>query len=97
MAGSSSIANTGSRLFCIEINNQDKINPINRIMESLYTMYMSNCIMASNLELQWYLNCKNPPSAGLRGFLVGSQSHIKVQFVLKILLGAEGGWSHTVH
>ena len=45
-------------------------------------------------HLQWSLRCKTAPSAGLRRSLVGVRSHIRVHFVLKILLGAEGGRSH---
>ena len=45
-------------------------------------------------DLQWSLRCKTAPSAGLTRSLVGVRSHIGVHFVLKILLGAEGGRSH---
>ena len=46
------------------------------------------------IYIQWSLHCKIAPSAGLRRSLMGVRSHIGVYFVLKILLGAEGGRSH---
>ena len=45
-------------------------------------------------DIQWSLRCKTAPSAGLKQFLVGVRSHVRVHFVLEILLGAEGGRSH---
>ena len=47
--------------------------------------------------VQWSLHCKTTPSAGLKRSLMGVRSHIGVQFVLKILLGVEGGQSHETN
>ena len=77
------------------LEHQKSIRGKNCLDQHIFTQDQQKTITTTAYcHVQWSLCCKTAPSAGLRRSLVGVRSHIGVQFVLKILLGAEGGRSH---